>query len=184
MKITVGQLKKLIAEAYMSRDDIVAMLADTDSDEVATEDYIDDETGEVMWEEGEAAGESSYHPDAEIRRADKKRREDEEYEEWEREEREYELDSYKEREDAEKKLFALVDDYVEGAAGILPDMLPSGYSSEEARQMASDIAPDLSMNFFSVHPEWKRLADTIEMSKMDVASRIQDLIYDAMLSEI
>lgn len=62
MKVTIGRLKELIKEAFMSRDAIISLIASVPSDQAATADYIDDETGEVLWEEGQLASETEFHP--------------------------------------------------------------------------------------------------------------------------
>jgi len=53
----------------MERDELDAMIKLMPADEIATADYCDADTGEIVWEEGERAGDCYDHPESVAARA-------------------------------------------------------------------------------------------------------------------
>jgi hypothetical protein len=75
MKIKLGKLRKLIRESVLIEsivevpyEELKSMIASMDPDEIATQDYIDTDSGEVFLEKGEPAKNSRLHPNYTPRR--------------------------------------------------------------------------------------------------------------------
>lgn len=148
------------APGYVEVDDPTAFMADKPVDEIADKDYIDAQTGEVIWEKGEAAGMTPYHPNAAIRKEEERRRRDAE---WEQERLEW---------DSEYQLDRAINQFVSNF-GPDPDL---GAAPEDA-------APDMAETFFLDYPNWQDWADDLELSKWEIKERVADRIYSVLLGE-
>jgi PAS domain-containing protein len=184
MKITIKKLRKILGEsAYyesMPREELELFILNADRDEIADKDYVSDEDGEIMWAEGQAAGETDYHHDATIRKekkaADELERAQEEAE-WEEEDRIYrerlaaEDAEEERREKSEHDFHVAAEQFAAGFENFVADFPDTN---------PSDAAADVVDNFMVMHPKWEIWAMDLGMDKEGMRAYLADTFYNVM----
>lgn len=158
MKITIGQLKRVIKEAVrkeggmMSRSDIADTISSAEPGEVALEDFLDDETGEIVIEKGQTFLDSS---DQEL---------DVPFDD--------DLNDDFGGEDfsgsAAPELDAKIASFIDGLSGYVGD------------EVDSTSAFDLADSFMARKSEWVHLARELGLSHEDVKMKVAEMISDEL----
>lgn len=150
-----------------TEDELRNRIAQMEPDEIANNDYVDTETGEVYLDRGKPARSSHLHPqnkvDRGIRDAARKA-------EHEKEEAEWATEDTWEAEQREAYDRA-VREYVEEWRGFGTEHDPEG------------TAPDAARDFFNAYPEWQQWSRSLRISKREMQETLQDLIASAMRDE-
>jgi hypothetical protein len=152
-------------DVYESEDNLKAIISRMDSDDIALNDYIDSETGEIMLAAGDKARTSRLHPQNKL---DYIKAREERFSQFDDDD-----DSESEYVEAQKALDVAVKEFA------------SNWTDIETQEMSStpeEIAPDVSDNFFYDYPEWKQWARVLHMTRDDIKSYVQDIVYEAMVN--
>jgi hypothetical protein len=148
----------------LPREQLEELIGSFSQDDVADKDYVDSDTGEIVWEKGVRLGDSNLwndlHPQPKSWGEDDLG--DEEPEEAETEE---------DNTNYHDQLDALVDEFASTWEGLAPDL---GDVKPE------DAAPDAAESFFVTKPEWRNIAARIGMSRNAVREMVADAVYNAL----
>lgn len=144
-------------DVYLPREEVIALIAEMDPEEVAGAEYIDEDSGEVLLAPGQKAGSSYVHPDYKRVKSPSK------IPSW-----------YAEEEDEEEDLQGQYQEAIEMYAA---DFAGESYDDPEG------MAPDAAEGFFALHPEWKTWSVELGISKADMRSQIAELIHASLMGE-
>lgn len=149
------------------------------ADEVADDDYVDSDSGEIYLEKGLKARTSQLHPEylrdrAARAAADREARRLED-EQWAKEDAEWEAEKDRSKQEAQAAFDAAVREY----AGNWTDWRQS-MGDEEVEEQS--VAMDAAAGFFHQFPEWKRWAAELGMKKADIQSMVADFVYEAIIT--
>lgn len=172
MRTTIGRLRRLVTEAtYLSEPELSAKIAAMGPDDVADDDYVDADSGEVVLEKGKKARTSRSHSqhgtDYAERQAQKRATRDAEMSALDAEDAEYEAS----RPDPVKE-------YHEAVAAFAANW--SDWSSEGMGTAPEDAANDAALGFFTDNPKWRTWARALYMSKAEMQSAVAEFVYEAM----
>ena len=118
-------------DVYLPREEVIALIAEMDPEEVVGAEYIDEDSGEVLLAPGQKAGSSYVHPDYKRVKSPSK------IPSWYAEEEDEE-----EEEDLQGQYQKAIKMYAANFAG-------ESYDDPEG------MAPDAAEGFFDLHPAWK-----------------------------
>lgn len=159
--------------------DLEKRIAAMGPDDVADDDYVDSDTGEIYLEKGHKARTSALHPEyvrdrAARAAADREARRLED-EQWAKEDAEWEAEQERSRQESQKAFDAAVREY----AGNWTDWRKS-MGDEEVEEQS--VAMDAADGFFYQFPDWKRWAAELGMRKADIKSMVADFVYEAIIT--
>lgn len=177
MKITVGHIKRLIKEALeLQPDELEETIAAMGPDDVAADDYVDSDTGEIVLEKGNLARSSLLHPQNIIDRQEKQRARDAEliamHDQWDKDDAEYEAEEERIKAGRIAEYEAALKEFAAGAADFVndnPEVDPSG------------VATDMAENFFHVYVSWMTWARTLGISKEEMKGAVASECYEVMI---
>lgn len=174
--VRYGVLKEYVEKPLAELEKLIVAMG---PDDVADDDYVDSDTGEIYLEKGRPARSSQLHPEYMRDHAAKRAARDEERAredaEWAKEDEEWENEkdrSYKEAEDA---WIAALAEY----AGNWTDFKQS-MGDDWDEDNGQSAAMDAAGGFFHQFPEWQRWAAELGMKKADMQSAIADYVYEAI----
>lgn len=186
IRISGKQLKSLINESIeMSEDELRKTISAMHADDVAIDDYVDIDTGEIVLEKDRPIRSSSMHPEyAKARKAEedaeKERfaRQEAEYRaELEQEEQEYNDARARSYEESSTALEAAIREYSSYWVDAKRDMT---YDYDGLPTDLADVSTDAADGFFLQFPEWKKWAKDIDMTKDELRLYIAECIYEAV----
>lgn len=190
MKISISSLKKIINEigapkftrkkpmqfdkpaltVYVTPVELESIVSMAKPTEIRNYDYVDIDTGEVLWIAGTPASECRLSAYYQQQKAEEKAAMDqayaEEQESWAAEDAAYEQEKEAEREHVFREFTSAMKQYAEDAR------------ADAAATYGNDIenyAVDLAQAFLHTYP-WQQAARKLGMSKEDVLSAIADMI--------
>lgn len=173
-----GRLRETVE---MPEAELASVIATMDPDQIADDDYIDSDTGEIHLEMGRPARTSRLHPeyerDAAAKYAAKKAEWDRQEAEWAKEDEEWEAEKARSREESQTAYDAALREF----AGNWTDFEAS-MGDEYSDDIGQSAAMDAAAGFFHQFPEWKRWAADLDMSKADIQSAVADFVYEAILT--
>lgn len=159
---TINLLKKIIKEEFEgTADQVRRRLAAMDPNESSDQDYYDIDTGEVYLHRGERAGSSALHPSYSKPSKAKFFIDDEDVPETE-------------------QAPSSDDEWTKAAQAYAESW--TDYDTEESGIEAQDVAMDAALGFFPLHPEWKKWAADLGMTRVEMQTAMADFIYEAMVS--
>lgn len=175
VKVRVRTLKESVRDSllreYIEMDELEAsrFIASKASSDIAADDIVDEETGEIYIEKGKPYGSSILHPD-EAGRAEEYRAK--RFSDLDAEDDDGDFDPYDDGSNPQAELEALIRDFASTweDSGILDDLGSS----------ASDIAHDAAESFFWQNQDWKKLADAVGINKGDLYGWVADEVYSAL----
>jgi hypothetical protein len=132
---------------FVTETDLIKLFETIPPETIATDEHINENTGEIYWEEGTRADASSLYP--------KPPEKESEEDLWDRR-----LFS-----DPEDLLNDRIDAYIS-------ELEINGEDYENL----CDVAPDLAVGFFDFESQWEDLLAFNDLGKEDVISMIADLI--------
>ena len=149
------------------------------ADDVAEDDYVDSDSGEIYLEKGLKARTSQLHPeyvrDMQVRMAADREARRLEDEQWAKEDAEWEAEQDRAKQEAQTAFDAAVREY----AGNWTDWRQSMGDEDTEEQ---SVAMDAAEGFFHQFPEWKRWAAELGMKKSDIQSMVADFVYEAIIT--
>lgn len=143
-------------DVMLPRRELLDLIAAMDPEEIASGEYVDEDTGEVLLARGQKAGSSYVHPDYKRVKSPSK------------------IPSWYEEEDEEEDLQGQYQEAIEMYAA---DFAGESYDDPEG------MAPDAAEGFFALHPEWKTWSIELGISRADMKSQIAELIHSQMMGE-
>lgn len=163
MKIKLGEIRKIIREEFEGtasqvRQRITAM----DPNESSDQDYYDIDTGEVYLHRGERAGSSKLHPNYSKPAKPKFSVADEE-----------DVPETEQAPSSEDAWTKAAQAYAESWAD---------YDTTDSDDEAQGVAVDAALSFFPLHPEWKKWASDLGMTRAEMQTAMAEFIYEAMVS--
>ena len=176
--MSIHLLKRLIKEViYQTETDLEETIAAMGPDDIAIDDYVDSDTGEIVLEKGKLARSCPMHPQYTIDRQEKQAARDAEliamHDEWDKDDAEYEAEEERIKAGRIAEYEAAVKEFAEGAADFVsgnPDVDPS------------DVATDMAENFFHVNVSWMTWARTLGISKAEMKSAVSEACYEVMIN--
>jgi len=164
---------------YMDSADLWAFIASMDPDEVANDDYVDSETGEVALSVGQRARESELHPQHRLDKSAKLSRNDDgsdldDDELFTMLHGDDEDDAVSSQRMAQFEYETAVAEYAAGVEG----QAAAVFDEDDVQSVAADLADA----FFSTHPKWKQWAAALDLSKEDIRSFVADSTYEALMT--
>jgi len=183
IKETSKKNNKNVAETVLlPHDDLKQMISSMPADDVAVDDYVDEETGEVYLAKGKPARSSTMHDQHLIDRASKKSQadaaSDAENERWDQEDAEY--DEYKlgVSNQVQREFESAVKEYADGFANYGSEYSMGDFERDDFLQGA---APDAAEGFFASY-DWRKWAQWLGMSRDEMKTFVTDEIFEKMLS--
>lgn len=149
------------------------------ADDVAEDDYVDSDSGEIYLEKGLKARTSQLHPEylrdrAARTAADREARRLED-EQWAKEDADWEAEQDRSRQESQKAFDAAIREYAANWTDWRQSM-----GDEEVEEQS--VAMDAAAGFFHQFPEWKRWAVELGMKKADIQSAVADFVYEAIIT--
>jgi hypothetical protein len=181
VKLRLGTLKRLLREAYIEKpmSELEKTIAAMGPDDVAVDDYVDTETGEIYLEKGQKARTSSMHPQYVKDHQEKRKAQQAAWAEEDardaKEDEEWEASQHAERASAEAAWTAALSEYAGNWTDFEKEM---GGEDVDLQSAAMDAAG----GFFHYYPQWKQWAAKLDMKKEDIQSAVADFVYEAMLT--
>ena len=171
-----GLMRENVEKPLAELEKLIAAMG---PDDVAADDYVDSDTGEIYLEKDRKARTSQLHPeyvrDMQARTlADREARRLED-EQWAKEDAEWEEEQERSRQEADAAWNAALQEY----AGNWTDFKQS-MGDEWDDDNGQGAAMDAAEGFFHQFPEWKRWAAELGMKKADMQSTIADFVYEAI----
>lgn len=149
------------------------LIAAMDPDDVAEDDYIDSDSGEIYLEKGRKARTSALHPEHSRDRQEKRSARDAE---WAKEDAAWEDERSQAARDAEDAWMSALEEYAQNWTGFQAEV-----GDEYNLDYAQSAAMDAAEGFFYQYPEWKRWAAELDMKKTDMQSAVADWVYEAII---
>jgi len=182
-KLDIKKLKSLIKESFnnfhMSEDDLKSKISNMDANEISSLNYINSETGEIVLSKGEKARTSQFHPQYELDFENNAKQKSSEWEtekaKWYAEDEERAANAESARELTQKKASIAYKNAVKKYADNW-----SNYTQENSDVDPEDAAPDAADGFFYDNPNWMRWSKILILSRSEIKSYVEDMVYDAM----
>lgn len=153
-----------------------ALIASMPPDQIADDDYVDAETGEVVLAAGKPAGSSQLHPQYQLDRSEKLSMHggadllsDDDFEEDD--------DGGASEKLARVEFESAVAEYASGFEGSSSDFIV-----DDEEQDLQGVSTDSAENFFHVYPQWKDWARALDMSKEEMRSFVAESVYEALMT--
>lgn len=168
-----------------TEDNLRKVISDMKPDQLATDDYVDVNSGEVVLGAGEPARKSPLHPqytsDRNERETARKAKRDAELAILDKEDEEYEEEklttAQKNRHDFNSEL----NKFLVGFEGWALDN--QNNTSDDVHDLASGAAHDIAQDFLRSYPIAMHVARDEGMTKQNMLSMIAELIYEKMISK-
>ena len=146
-------------DVYLPREEVVALIAAMDPEEVAGGEYIDEDSGEVLLAPGQKAGSSYVHPSfKKVKRPSRYMDDEPDYEDVEP------------TGNVQNQYQTAIEMYAADFAG-------ESYDDPEG------AAVDAAEGFFVTNPEWKMWSKALGLSKADMKSHLAELIHANLMGE-
>lgn len=173
MKITLNNLKKLINEyVELPQDELAAKISAMQPDDLADDDYVDSETGEIHLEKGEPARKSHLHPQNALDHQDRRAKEEAEWQ--------TQMDAEDAEEEAEKA--QALSEYEAALKEFASNWGPENLADLDIDPSdAQSIVSDAAEGFFWTYPQWRTWAFLTSTSKIDMKDHVMTLIHEKLL---
>lgn len=172
-KESLSLLKRVIRE-YVEKPmaELEPLIAALAPDDVADDDYVDSDSGEIYLEKDRKARTSQLHPQyVKDHQAKRKARSDAREQELAALDKEDEVDWEASQSSARSEFEMALQEYVGG-----------WISADIDERDVPGVASDAADNFFYLYPEWNRWAALLNMNKRDIKEAIVDYIHDALVT--
>lgn len=146
-------------DVYLPREEVIALIAEMDPEEVAGAEYIDEDSGEVLLAPGQKAGSSYVHPDYKhVKRPSRYMDDEPDYE-------------------GVEPTGNVQNQYQTAIEMFAADFEGEKFDNPEGAAM------DAAEGFFVLNPEWKMWGPALGLTKSDMKSHVAELIHSNLMGE-